>query len=228
MYGKLFRVILTVILLLAGTSLSQVQLGVQGGLNIADLKGEVTEGEGAGLELETDNQTGLGFGAVLYIPISKTFGILMEPGYLEKGANQKQEEADLTWKANYLEMPVLLKAGFGSGSVRPYLMAGPSIGINLGSDLKIGGGGLALKIDVKDLLTTTDFSLMFGGGVLFPFQSVNLYADVRYSLGLTDVFEGGTVTVLGLDLPIPDADIKTRGIQIMAGLLFPLGSKKSS
>lgn len=44
-------------------------------------------------------------------------------------------------------------------------------------------------------------------------------------LGLTDIAKAGTITVNGLEAEFDEANIKTRGIQIMGGILFPLGSK---
>lgn len=210
---------------LSGQTSAQIELGLQGGMNIANLKGKVTEGEETGLELDTESRMAFGIGGLVSMSINRTFGILFKPTYLEKGAQEKQDLLELTWQANYLELPLLLKAGFGGGNVRPYLMAGPSIGFKLSSNLKVSSGGFALSVDVDDLLTSTDFSLVFGGGLLFPLKSVSLYADFCYALGLSDIFQGGVVNVSTFQVPIPDAELKTRGIQIMGGLAFPLHSR---
>ncbi len=217
--------VIGILLQIASPSQAQVELGIVGGINIANLKGTISEGEGAGLELDPESRTVMGFGGIVSVPISNTFGILLEPTYLEKGAQEKEEDFALTWKAQYLEIPVLLKAALGSRNIRPYLIAGPSLAFKLGSNLKVGGGGLALNFDVDDVLTGTDFSLVFGGGVSILMRTVTVFADFRYALGVSDIFQGGTLNVLGFDLVIPDADVKTRGILVMGGLAFPLRSR---
>lgn len=57
---------------------------------------------------------------------------------------------------------------------------------------------------------------MFGGGVEFGLnESIALAADVRYSLGLSDINEAPAT--------IP-AKIKTNGVQILIGILFRVGN----
>lgn len=66
----------------------------------------------------------------------------------------------------------------------------------------------------EQLLETksTDFILNFGGGVLIPAGKVNIFIEGQYNLGLTDLN----------DEPNDDMKIKSTGIQIKAGVLFPL------
>ena len=70
--------------------------------------------------------------------------------------------------------------------------------------------------DIKDDVKNIDFGLAFGGGVSLPMGNKTVFVEGRYSLGLTDINDDSD----------PDADkIKTKGIQIMAGITFPLGGK---
>jgi hypothetical protein len=56
--------------------------------------------------------------------------------------------------------------------------------------------------------------LNFGAGVSFPMGSNTLMLEAMYSLGLSDIND---------DPDDPDTKIKNKGIQIKAGITFPLG-----
>ncbi|MGH7453855.1 MAG: porin family protein [bacterium] len=205
---------------------AQVNLGVIGGVNIANFKGEDPTGE----KIDFSSRTALGVGGVLDIDLSKNVGLRLEPMYLQKGAEFTETDPDLgtatfAFKAGYLEVPVLLKIALGTSTTRPYLMAGPTIGFNLSSKLELSALGISAEIDAKEITKSTDFGLAFGAGVSFPAGTSSIFVEGRYSLGLADVAEAGTLKFMGEELPFDDANVKTRGIQIMGGITFPLGSK---
>ena len=104
-------------------------------------------------------------------------------------------------KLAYLSIPVLLRYGFPTGgSVMPYVMAGPELGILMSAKAKSESsysGILTLQEgvqqdetssdeqDIKDQLKSTELALNFGAGVEVPLSSIVLLLDVRYGLGLT-------------------------------------------
>jgi hypothetical protein len=211
-------------LLFMTNGVAQVQLGIQAGANIADVTMDPTQ-EG----MEISSRTGFLFGGVLFYSFSPIFGLQVEPAYVQKGAavdfssegGTVQFEATLT--ADYFDIPVLLKASFGDGPVKPYLLGGATIGFLLGDAMlvldKITADGEDVtnmipedereeKVDVK----STDFILTLGGGIIIPLGQVNIFAEAQYNLGLSDVN----------DDPDDDTEIKTTGIQIKAGVMFPL------
>jgi len=67
--------------------------------------------------------------------------------------------------------------------------------------------------DIKDDIKSIDFGLAFGGGVSLPMGNNTVFVEGRYSLGLSDINDDSS----------DDTEIKTKGIQIMAGITFPLG-----
>ena len=101
----------------------------------------------------------------------------------------------------------MLKFAFGSGDTKPYVMAGPTVGWLLSAEVD----GEDIKDDVKSI----DFGIAFGGGVSLPMGNNTVFVEGRYSLGLTDIN----------DDPTDDTKFKTKGIQIMAGITFPLGGE---
>jgi hypothetical protein len=100
-------------------------------------------------------------------------------------------------------------------------LAGPIIGFNMSSSLNASG----VDVEADEIVKSADFGLAFGAGVSFPAGSSSIFVEGRYALGLTDVAEAGTLKFIGEDIPFDDANVKTRGIQIMGGITFPLGSK---
>ena len=104
-------------------------------------------------------------------------------------------------------------------------MAGPSLGFLQSADLEGEVGGVTASVDFKDVMSSTDFGLGFGSGVNFQLETLSIFLEARYALGLSDVFTGGTLSIGEITEDFPDEalDIKTNGIQIMGGITFPLG-----
>ena len=222
--------IMTATLLFMTNGIAQVQLGLQAGANLGDVKLDPSQ-EG----VETGMRTGFLLGGVLFYSFSPILGLQVEPAYVQKGAtvdisttemgmNIKVEQS-LT--ANYLDIPVLLKASFGEGPVKPYLLAGATLALSLGDatfeidKATIDGEDVTSQIPSNELeekvkVKSTDFILNFGAGVIIPAGQVNIFIQGQYNLGLSDVN----------DEPPgpgePDVEIKTTGIQAKAGVMFPL------
>jgi len=218
----------TVLIMLAAllfmtNGIAQVQLGLQAGANFGNFNFD-PEPEG----FETSIKTGFLFGGILFYSFSPILGLQVEPAYVQKGASFQTEtdidgntiKVEASLNADYLDIPVLLKASFGGGPVQPYLLAGASVAILLGDakveidKFTVNGEDITSQIPSDEKLETksTDFILNFGGGVIIPAGPVNIFIEGQYNLGLTDVN----------DEPDDDTQIKTTGIQIKAGVLFPL------
>jgi len=221
----------TVLIMLAAllfmtNGVAQVQLGLQAGANFADVTLDPTQ-EG----FETSMKTGFLFGGMVFYSFSPILGLQVEPAYVQKGAKVdltlseagETVQAEATLTADYIDIPVLLKASFGDGPVKPYLLAGASIAFLLGDvELELDKATINGQ-DVTDMIPSdertqkletksTDFILNFGGGVLIPLGQVNIFIEGQYNLGLSDLN----------DEPDDIMEIKSTGIQIKAGVLFPL------
>jgi hypothetical protein len=189
------------------------QVGFVVGVNIANLDEK---------ESDFNSLTGFGAGGVLDFALGGQFSLYLEPMYLQKGASEEDEGVTLDIKLAYIEIPVLFKILLGSGSTQPYLMAGPTIGMNLSADLELSGGGASLEVDFSDLIESIDYGLIFGGGVSFKAGENLIFVEAKYSLGLADITKSGEVNIQGMTLTIPETEVKTNGIQIMAGMMFAL------
>jgi hypothetical protein len=224
--------IMLAVLLFITNGVAQVQLGLQAGANFGDVTLDPTP-----VGVETSNKTGFLFGGVLFYSFSPIVGLQIEPAYVQKGAKADQTETDegmtlkleRTLNADYLDIPVLLKASFGDGPVKPYLLAGATVAFLLGDanfeidKLTLNGQDVLsmlpseLKEELKKVdVKSTDFILNFGGGVIIPLGQVNIFAEAQYNLGLSDVNDEE------LEPGEQETTIKSTGIQIKAGVLFPL------
>jgi len=200
------------------------RIGFVGGLNIASFSGVNEDGE----DLNFSSRTIFGLGVVLDLALKPNLSLLFEPMYLQKGAELTFDEGILgKFEAAYLEVPVFFKFALGSRTVRPYVMAGPTIGFNLSHELQFSAFEQDFENNLKKLTKPIDFGLGFGAGVSFPISNISIFIESRYRLGLSDVTETGVVEEAGFD-PIEFGerlDVNTKGIQIMLGITFPLGGE---
>jgi hypothetical protein len=212
--------VLAVSLLLIGSSISQVKIsgGILGGLNLANL---TVDPEPTGTSL--DNLTGFGVGGVFNIEFAGGFCIQAEPMYLQGGAQTTISEqgisVDLKIKVDYISFPVLFTYVFqtGENQIKPYIYAGPDLGIMVSATASGEAGGITADIDIKDSLKTIDFSALFGAGVNIPVGVNTIFVEGRYSLGLTNINNSDILSTSAVT-------IKTKGIQFFAGIRFPFGS----
>jgi len=208
---SVFLVVLLALCLVLPAS-SQVNLGVLGGLNLANYSIDPAH-EGT----DWSNRTAFGFGVVLDFNLIEPVALLLEPMYLQKGTKTDWEEtSEIEFISAYLEIPVMLKYTFATSKIKPYVIAGPSIGYNLSAQIKASGGGESREDDEKKYYKSLDFSLGFGAGVNVPMGNNSIFVEARYTLGLTNISD---------DPYHKEKDIKTKGIQIFTGITFPLGRK---
>lgn len=193
---------------------AQVHFGVLGGVNLATVSVDPMPEEG----LEFSNLTCFGFGGVLDYYLGESIALHLEPMYLQKGTKMimtMEGLGELTGEMNasYIEIPVMLKFEFGANNVRPYIMGGPTIGYRLSAEMKTSFGGEEQTEDMKETTKDFDYGVVFGGGVSMQMGNNTFFVEGRYSLGLANINDDPEDT---------DTTIKTKGIQVFAGITFPL------
>lgn len=211
--NRLIALVAAALLFVIFPAMSQVSwnLGVQGGVNLANADIEP--------ELDTKMTTRLMGGAVLEIGFSEMFSVQPELMYVQKGASYSDMMTvpgfgdvsfDATFMTDYIEIPVLFKATFGTSDFKPFVVAGPYIGLMMSSDLEVSALGQTVTQSIKDQTESMDFGLDFGAGGELKVGMTTLFISARYSLGLTDTVKD------------PDAKAKSNGIQIMVGAMWEL------
>jgi hypothetical protein len=227
MYKLTYLVAALLMLLYSLPASAQHRIGVVGGLNFADAEVEIAK-----QTAHVSSRTLFGLGGVVDLRLNKNFGLCVEPMYLQKGGASKeiQPGVEFRLKSSYVELPIFFKAEFGN-TVRPYLMAGPSVAIILQADLEAKLGGIVFKGDAKDATESVDFAAAFGAGVNYPLGRSAIFLEGRYFLGFTNNIKGGTFEIAAGPL-IDDVTwnkdtdkIENRGFQIMAGVTYALGGR---
>ena len=208
-------------------SQTSVRLGADIGMNFANQSLSYAQPSG----IPNSSRVGLTVGGIAELCISDLLYIQAEPRYIQKGMKETGFAitindpnpvgyADLVFKLDYLEIPVLVKAKFGTTDFKPFVFAGPNIGFLLSAKRDLEGYdveqvGLQKSFDAKDNYKSLDVSLDLGGGGEYQLATkVSLLATARYSLGLTAVNNETNSA--------PGTTIKSYGIQILIGALFNL------
>ena len=184
---------------------------------------------------------GFTLGAGVNFPINDIFSFQPELVFMQKGFAVKEEfsfsfggmteSLDLDAKVivNYLEVPVLMKATFGTNT-KFHFIAGPSIGVGLGGRYRyeynaLYSDGNTTEVEHEEasgkvkfgepededsedayLKERVDFGLQIGGGVLIKEK---ILVDLRYGIGLTN---------LGGGLSDENDKVQNRVLQITVGI----------
>ena len=224
------RVALVVVALyfmvLALTASAQVHVGIIGGLNFSDIKGEGTS------EREISDHTVFGVGVLFDLGLMNHLSLCMEPMVIEKSATGEEIDVNnpaIDLKLLFVELPIFIKYSFGK-IVKPYFIAGPTLGYLLSSEMSTEMGGITFNADTKSITEKLDVGIGFGGGVSFPVGLFSIFLEGRYTLGLRNINKGGDVVVKAGPIVIPahieETDrMKTRGLQVMAGITFSLSGQ---
>ena len=176
-----------------------LEKGLKFGLSLANWSGEV-------ITDQFSSRTGFAAGAYFGIGISGGFSLQPEILYVQKGTQIKENEVRVVFRADYLEIPILAKYAFAlSPQARVFVFAGPALAIKVSGKLFVETDEFSDSEELEDL-KSTDFGLTFGGGLELPFGALRLSADIRYTLGLSKIYE--------------DEDIKNGALLVLLGVGF--------
>ena len=208
---------------------NKFSLGIIGGLNFADMYFPNSQDPD---DQEITTLLGFGAGAVLDIRLSKNIFVRIEPMYLQKGGKIEEgadpvNQPEGQIKSSYIEVPLLIQYTFGN-RIKPYLIAGLTVGYNLTSEIEFDLTGLKFEGDLKEVTEPFDLGLTFGGGVQMPVGFGIIFLESRYTYGLINQRKSGTVIVSSngfqfeMEADKEDDKYTNRGFQLLAGVLFPL------
>ncbi|MFI5253586.1 MAG: porin family protein [Bacteroidota bacterium] len=202
--------LITVILMLclASIAFSQTPMSIGGqvGLNLSNLSFDPS------ITPSPSTRTDFGVGALLEVGVSEMFFIQPELMYLTGGAKFDYTGGSSTFKYDVITIPILVKAKFTAGDIKPYVFAGPEIGFTMKSELENDPtSGTSTTVDQKDSTESMNLSVDFGAGAEYNLDAkTSLFGDLRYSLGLTNLSKAASAT----------EKIKTTGFQIFVGVKF--------
>ncbi len=194
-----------------------IKAGVKGGMNFSSLRGDdidlIEQELGIGID------TRVGFSAGGFVTISPHEMFAIQPEFVvfsQKGSSSDFGGVNFHFILDYLDVPILAKLMIPTqSSVTPNIFAGPALSFNLRSKLKAEGGGESSEIDLDEAGLDTkavDFGFVFGGGLDVGAGMSTLTFDVRYTLGLTKVWEAQDFA--------EEVDAKNGAFSIMVGYSF--------
>jgi hypothetical protein len=202
-----FKTIFILLLVYTAVNYSQskISLGVEGGINIANTIETPSSQFGS--------KMGFIIGTHADIGISPNFSVAPGVRFVTKGSKYSGADGVANFSANVIEIDGLVKAKFSLTEIKPYLIAGPTLGFILSVNYEeTPTGGTSTSYDVSSNYETIDFGLLFGGGLDFKIApKVDLFSQFAYSLGLSNIRKNN-----------PAQTVKTTGIQITAGARFKL------
>lgn len=217
---------------------AQIFIGVRGGAHLSNVKATET------LESLTPDfrfAPGGTAGVTAEFGITDWFAVQPEINWTQKGFNFDEgidfdlgnlpieAGADVVFRTNYLELPVLGKFKFGNDVVKGYVAAGPQVGYALDAQL-ITTPRIFFELD--PIRTDIDFENLdynrveFSGvgvlGVEFNLNRIKIFADARYTHGFTELY----------NFPYVNEQLKHRGLTFGAGvavnLIQPAAQTKAS
>jgi len=167
--------------------------------------------------VETGRRAGFSIGGFAIVDFGGPFALQPELRYIQRGYGMdvsvtgfggQQTTLEGTLKVDYLDVPVLARFEFPTSGFTPHVLAGPRIGFNINAEQKTEGGGQSSTEDISEGVSGTEFGLELGAGADFRIGAGTVIVDVRYGLGLTDVPDGG------------DLSLSNRAFMVTAGVAF--------
>lgn len=214
------------------------EFGFRGGLGMGKITGADAEGivgiEDYDITISgkfDDYRFGFCGGVYMMAHFTEMLGLRLEALYVMKGGKGEVEgtiddpgygvvpfSADVTFKLNYIEMPLLAVLTVPLGEAAKFnVMAGPAFAFNTSSKLKMEIGILGYFLDqtedIGEEVTGTDIGLVFGGGFEFDAGRVSLFVDGRWTLGISSIDDTGE-----------DLDVKNSTLSFMGGVAIPIGA----
>lgn len=220
MHNGLWRSVLLGAAMAMGASLlpleasAQTAAGFRGGLRLTGLD----TGQDA------DGISTFVVGGYFGLGLSDRVALQLEIVYGERGAESvgigdgtldpDAPPSDLSMQ--YLDVPVLLRAGFPGERFLPSFFIGPYAGFMLGCELTPEGeatrdcdtDGATARFDPR----STDFGMLTGAALDMAMGDSTLFIDVRYAIGLLALGSGDS-----------GVDARHNGLEISGGFAFPLG-----
>jgi Outer membrane protein beta-barrel domain len=202
------------------------------GLRVGSTWNNVTSKDLSGT-IDFKTMSSASFGAFYELDLGHNFSVQPEINYNEKGFKSDIGKdftlfgvnlpvgANAVTVIKYVDVPVLAKYKFGNTEgVHAYVIAGPSLGYAMNGTIDTRAKVL---IDFKIASTPIDLTSnnykrlevagVIGGGVALPIgDKAKLFADVRYTKSLMDVYE----------LPITGSRLRNQGFGVGVGFAVNL------
>ena len=223
MKTKVYLLVLLLLLLVAGLqsqTLTQVNLGVIGGLNFANFIGddiEVLDDEGYDIEGRTLGHIGI----IGRAAIAQNLALQGEITFSMNGSKwegiiydeEYENEYDITWthSINMLQLPVsaIYTLNLPELAIKPYLGAGLSASIPVSSGFSVEIGGVEKDFDYNEENFAELSSFVLGYQLNLGMEYERYFCEIRYERSFTPVFDNKYVD-----------DVFYKNIKLLVGFRF--------
>jgi len=185
--------------------------GVKAGVNIGEVYGDFRANS-------SGKRTLFAGGGLIGARFNAHLGPRLEVLYVQKGNLHEFEDpfstqpVEVQTRIDYIELPLLFVASFQPGEMFHFdLFAGPAFDFQVHAESRFR----SVTEDIGPVTSNFDFCGTFGAGIRYDLSRFSLVADGRYTLG----------TISTLDVDDVSGSVKNRGICLLAGIEFPLGSR---
>jgi len=217
-----YLLVLLLLLLVAGLqsqTLSQVKLGVIGGLNFANFSGDDIEDlDDAGYDIE--GRTLGHIGIIGNATVSQNLALQGEIAFSMNGSKWEGTyydeyvfEYDTTWKhsINMLQVPVsaIYTVNLPELAFKPYLGAGLSASIPISSGFSVELGGQDEDFDYDDENFAELSSFVLGYQLNLGMEYDKYFCELRYERSITPVFDNKYID-----------DVFYKNIKLLVGFRF--------
>lgn len=217
-----YLLVLLLLLLVAGLqsqTLSQVKLGVIGGLNFANFSGDDIEDlDDAGYDIE--GRTLGHIGIIGNATVSQNLALQGEIAFSMNGSKWEETyyeeygyEYDTTWKhsINMLQVPVsaIYTVNLPELAFKPYLGAGLSASIPISSGFSVELGGQDEDFDYDDENFAELSSFVLGYQLNLGMEYDKYFCELRYERSITPVFDNKYID-----------DVFYKNIKLLVGFRF--------
>lgn len=222
----------------------QVSVGLRGGLNIAKMKEKSNDPDYDFTNLKSVPGSNVSL-LVNYKFGATPFSIQLEPGFSQRGTQMESDETSTSngivyrqieedrIKANYIEMPILLRFSPQLGPLEGIFSLGPQFGylaepMRVKSSLSRYENGVLMEnkrteenMDWDDDARKMDYGIVAGIGIALPLDKIKLFAEGRYYHGFPfySYSSNGSGTT-----PTYRENISNRGVGFSIGFLYQLGN----
>ena len=154
---------------------------------------------------------GLALGGFVTYKFNSRLSLVGQLLFVQKGYRESNTDIFGPYRSkltlDYIELPILARYTFGSGTSRCFAFAGPAFGFKL-------GGKFSTEWDVETYESTDmshykgmDLGLVLGAGLAYPLCSGWLMFDLRFTWGLLNIYANPDPGAAGGDIGISTAAI---------------------
>ena len=193
------------------TEATNIKFGIKAGVSSANNKWSDDVGDEKSITKPT-------FGAFAVFELSPTLAIQPEINFLVTGEWWDFTGGKEIENFTYLHIPILLKARLmKEGKFIPVVFAGPVISFLLSATEEVElTDGTSDSFDAKEFYKSTDFGLDFGAGGEFALGKMKALIDLRYYMGLTNVYSAPPIMMAA---PM-EFTMKNAAFMLTAGIIF--------